>query len=100
MWPSNTDTGDEISSAGALMPWESYVDVVEVEVKRSSTVKSSWWDMCQMTDKGAILVRPDEHIAWRVKTGIVGDPILEMHRVFSAILCVKSSTASLPHTHM
>lgn len=100
MWPSNTDTGVEISSAGALMPWESYVDLVEVEVKRSSTVKSSWWDMCQMTDKGAILVRPDEHIAWRVKTGIVGDPILEMQRVFSAILGVKSSTAPLPHTHI
>ncbi|XP_034695717.1 2,4-dichlorophenol 6-monooxygenase isoform X1 [Vitis riparia] len=100
MWPSNTDTGVKISSAGALMAWESYVDVVEVEVKRSSTVKSSWWDMCQMTDKGAILVRPDEHIAWRVKAGIIGDPILEMQRVFSAILGVESSTAPLPHTHI
>jgi hypothetical protein len=35
-----------------------------------------------MTKEGAILVRPDEHIAWRVKSGLDGDPILEMRRVF------------------
>jgi hypothetical protein len=35
-----------------------------------------------MTNEGAILVRPDEHIAWRVKSGLDGDPILEMRRVF------------------
>ena len=97
MWPSNTHTGAEMSCAagGAPIPYESYLDVVEMEmekemevVKKSSKSKSwSWWDICKMTDKGAILVRPDDHIAWRAaKTGIVGDPILEMRRVFSAIL--------------
>jgi len=35
-----------------------------------------------MTNEGAILVRPDEHIAWRVKSGLDGYPILEMRRVF------------------
>ncbi|KAJ6890280.1 hypothetical protein NC651_023937 [Populus alba x Populus x berolinensis] len=32
-----------------------------------------------MTDiEGAALVRPDEHIAWRLKSGLDGDPILEV----------------------
>ncbi|KAM2636479.1 hypothetical protein EV1_021105 [Malus domestica] len=66
-----------------------YIDVAEV--KKSSN-SSSWWDICQMTDKGAILVRPDEHVAWRLKSGVVRDPITDMRRVFSATLGVK------PHT--
>ena len=93
MWPSNTHTGAEMSCAagGALIPSESYVDVVEMEMEvvKKSSKSWSWWDICKMTDKGAILVRPDGHIAWRAaETGIVGDPILEMQRVFSAILVV------------
>lgn len=94
MWPSNTDRGVAISSAGALMPRESYIDVVEVEDH-----SPSWWDMCKMTDKGAILVRPDQHIAWRVRAGFVGDHIREMERVFSAVLGKQPYTSSLPHTH-
>ena len=39
-----------------------------------------------MTDRGAILVRPDEHIAWRSISGIAGDPFVEMQRVFSVVL--------------
>ncbi|KAK1365657.1 2,4-dichlorophenol 6-monooxygenase [Heracleum sosnowskyi] len=82
LWPDGTVDG-AARSAAELTPWENFIDVVEV--KRSSA-SSSWWDLCQMTHKGAILVRPDEHIAWRVKSGVVGDTTFEFRRVFSAIL--------------
>lgn len=66
-----------------LTPWENYIDVQEI---RQSSTSLSWWDVCQMTDNGAILVRPDEHIAWRVKSKISEDPNTELRRVFATIL--------------
>lgn len=86
MWPADTVDRVQARSKRALAPWENYIDVVEV---KKSSYPLSWWNMCQMTDKGAILVRPDEHIAWRVKSGVEWDPISEMKRVFSTILGVK-----------
>ncbi|KAK3223581.1 hypothetical protein Dsin_010606 [Dipteronia sinensis] len=88
MWPAGTIKEVHIRSKAALAPWENYIDVMEV--KRSSN-SLSWWSICNMTDKGAILVRPDDHIAWRVKSGVIENPDLEMKRVFSAVL---GSTAS------
>ncbi|KAJ9554504.1 hypothetical protein OSB04_018549 [Centaurea solstitialis] len=82
MWPHGLVNADS-QSKELLAPWENYVDVVEV---RRSSGSSSWWGMCKMTHMGAILVRPDDHIAWRVKSTVVGDVRLEMKRVFSAIL--------------
>lgn len=76
------------SSKAALSPWENFVDVVEA--KRSPSSRS-WWDLCQMTERGAILVRPDEHIAWRAKFEIKNDPSLELKKAFSAILRLDSS---------
>ncbi|KAB1209531.1 2,4-dichlorophenol 6-monooxygenase [Morella rubra] len=96
LWPTGTVDGVDKVSKAALTPWENYIDVVEL--KRSPT-SPSWWDMCQMTEKGAILVRPDEHIAWRVKAGVVGEPITEMERVFSAILGVKATKYRKPQSN-
>ncbi|XP_038712996.1 putative polyketide hydroxylase isoform X1 [Tripterygium wilfordii] len=87
-WSADTAGGVDIGSKGALAPWDNYIDVAEV---KSSSNPLSWWNICQMTEKGAILVRPDEHIAWSVKSGAVRDPSLEMRRVFSAILGVNST---------
>ena len=83
MWPQGTAEGGR---KAALSPWQNYVDVVEVKQKSTSL---SWWKLCQMTDRGAILVRPDEHIAWQVKSTVFGDPVLEMRKVFATILGVK-----------
>ncbi|GLT86616.1 hypothetical protein SLE2022_047460 [Rubroshorea leprosula] len=86
LWPADTVNGVQPNSEATLTPWKNYTDVVEV---KSSPDSLSWWRTCQMTDKGAILVRPDEHIAWRVKSGVVGDPISEMRSVFVTILGMK-----------
>ncbi|KAJ4839394.1 hypothetical protein Tsubulata_016848 [Turnera subulata] len=86
MWPADTVDGVEAKSKEALAPWGNYIDVVEV--KKSSNLLS-WWSICKMTDKGAILVRPDEHIAWRTRSAVIEDPISEMKKVFSAVLGMK-----------
>nr|GMC62817.1 putative polyketide hydroxylase isoform X2 [Ipomoea batatas] len=78
MWPGETNAGANRSKA-ALLPWENFVDVLEVKRPPNS---SSWWGACQMTDRGAILVRPDEHIAWRTKSELAGDATTEMRKVF------------------
>lgn len=80
MWPNGSIDGAGRTEA-ALTPWKSFEEVVEV--KRSSD-SPSWWDICQMTDRGAILVRPDEHVAWRSKSRIA-DPIMTMKSVFHIV---------------
>ncbi|XP_019200546.1 PREDICTED: uncharacterized protein LOC109194092 isoform X2 [Ipomoea nil] len=82
MWAGETIAGPNRSKA-ALLPWENFVDVLEVKRAPNS---SSWWDVCQMTDRGAILVRPDEHIAWRTKSQLAADATTEMRKVFRTIL--------------
>ncbi|KAG8365938.1 hypothetical protein BUALT_Bualt17G0024000 [Buddleja alternifolia] len=82
MWQDEITDGIG-SSEKALSPWKNYIDVIKAECPETSV---SWWDLCRMTDRGAILVRPDEHIAWRAKSEIKNDPFLELRRVFSAIL--------------
>ncbi|KAK9027800.1 hypothetical protein V6N11_067622 [Hibiscus sabdariffa] len=86
LWPADTVTGFQPGSK-AKLPWKNYTDVIEV---KSSSDSLSWWRTCQMTERGAILVRPDEHIAWRSKSSIVGDPYAKMNMVFSTILGFKS----------
>lgn len=80
-WSTDSVEGLDNGSKEALSPWKNYADVVEV-----CSTTSNWWDMCNMTNKGAILVRPDEHIAWRAISRLAGDPREEMEKVFSAIL--------------
>ncbi|XP_075098428.1 uncharacterized protein LOC107792154 isoform X1 [Nicotiana tabacum] len=79
IWPKESINGTGRSEA-ALTP-SKFFEVVEV---KSSSDSPSWWDICQMTDRGAILVRPDEHIAWRIKSRIA-DPIMEMEKVLHIV---------------
>lgn len=88
MWQEKPTDGIG-SSKAALLPWKNFVDAVEA---KSSPTLPSWWDLCQMTNRGAILVRPDEHIAWRAKPEIKNNPLLELKKVFSAVLRLDSSS--------
>ncbi|CAI0425689.1 unnamed protein product [Linum tenue] len=87
VWPADTNVGTEGKSESPLSPWTNFIDVAEV--KKLGTNLVSWWDMCEMSDDGAILVRPDEHIAWRVKSGVDKDTISEMRSIFSAVLSLQ-----------
>ncbi|KAH9609765.1 hypothetical protein KSS87_012755 [Heliosperma pusillum] len=78
IWPEKTANGVNVTPPLV----DSFTNVVEV---KSSRELPSWWDVCQMNDRGAILVRPDEHIAWRARSAI-SDPMAEMERVFTVVL--------------
>ncbi|KAG8365927.1 hypothetical protein BUALT_Bualt17G0022900 [Buddleja alternifolia] len=81
MWQDEITDGIGCSEK-ALSPWKNYIDVIKAECPETSV---SWWDLCRMTDRGAILVRPDEHIAWRAKSEIRMIHFLSSE-VFSAII--------------
>ncbi|KAE8716600.1 Remorin family protein [Hibiscus syriacus] len=88
LWPADTVTGFQCGSEAKLAPWKNYMDAIEVKMSSDSL---SWWRTCQLTGQGAILVRLDEHVAWRSKSSIVGDPYAKMKTVFSTILGFKST---------
>lgn len=87
LWPSDIVRGTTTQSKLALAPWQNLIDVMEVKMQSNP---ASWWSICKMTETGSILVRPDQHVSWRVKASVSGDPTLEMRRVFSAILGTRS----------
>lgn len=84
IWPSRSDDGAVRDSKSALAPCENVVDVMEV--KEESGGEASWWSICKMTERGSILVRPDEHIAWRMKSSVPLEPTLHMRDVFNIML--------------
>ncbi|CAA7023593.1 unnamed protein product [Microthlaspi erraticum] len=84
VWPSSSDDAVERESKSALAPWDNYVDVMEVGKQNGED--ASWWNICKMSERGCILVRPDQHIGWRAKSGVTSDPTLHMRNVFSIIL--------------
>lgn len=80
IWPQDSCQSRSTGSRTELEPWENYIDVEEV--KRDC----SWWDVCCSTNKGVLLVRPDEHIAWRTESDRVADAGSEAENVLSQIL--------------
>ncbi|XP_072969694.1 uncharacterized protein [Typha angustifolia] len=85
IWPHGTFNKETTSSGIEFASWTNFIDVEEV--RRPSM--NSWWEMCHMTSRGILLVRPDEHIAWRAESNTVKDAAAEARRVFSLILGVK-----------
>jgi hypothetical protein len=84
MWPQGSADVEVEESRSELAPWTNYVNVEELP--RVSC--NSWWEMCQISRKNVILVRPDEHIAWRTEWDMVRDADSEVRGVFSQILCL------------
>lgn len=81
IWPQDScKSSRPTDSQAELEPWKNYVDVVELKRDRS------WWDMCCLTNKGVLLIRPDEHIAWRTESDRVVNAGSEAESVLSDIL--------------
>jgi hypothetical protein len=89
MWPpGSADDAEALEGSGSeLAPWTNYVDVEEVPRDPGN----SWWEMCKISRKSVILVRPYEHVAWRTESDVVGDAESEVRRVFSQILCLNAN---------
>jgi 2,4-dichlorophenol 6-monooxygenase len=45
----------------------------------------AWARTCEIADAGCILVRPDQHVAWRAET-LSSDPAADLRRVLTKIL--------------
>jgi hypothetical protein len=86
MWPQGSADVEMEESRSELAPWTNCVDVEEVP----RAPVNSWWELCQISRKSVVLVRPDEHIAWRTESDMVRDAGSEVRRVFSHILCLNS----------
>uniref|UniRef100_A0A0A9DBL2 FAD-binding domain-containing protein n=1 Tax=Arundo donax TaxID=35708 RepID=A0A0A9DBL2_ARUDO len=86
MWPQGSAGAEVVKSRSELAPWTNYVDVEEVP----RVPGNSWWEMCQISSKSVILVRPDEHIAWRIESDMATDADSEVRRVFSQIMRLNS----------
>ncbi|KAL5222022.1 hypothetical protein ABZP36_026735 [Zizania latifolia] len=84
IWPQGSVDAKVRGSRSELAPWTNYVDVEEIP--RASV--NSWWETCQINRKSIILVRPDEHVAWRTESDRVKDADSEIRRVFSNVLCL------------
>lgn len=87
IWPSQTMDNVLLGrSETSLAPWKNFIDVME---EKNANTSYSLWDICQITERGAILVRPDEHIAWCIKSEIKGHLVIEMNRIFSTVLGIE-----------
>lgn len=86
MWPQGSADTEVEESRLELASWTNCIDVEEAP----RVSGSSWWEMCRISRKNVILVRPDEHIAWRTESDRVRDAESEVRRVFSHILCQNS----------
>lgn len=82
IWPQGSAPAEVEESGSELASWTNYVNVEEVP----KVSGGSWWEMCRISRKNAILVRPDEHIAWITESDMVRDAETEIRRVFSCIL--------------
>ncbi|MFC6583368.1 hypothetical protein [Sulfitobacter aestuariivivens] len=47
-----------------------------------------WARASEISDSGCILVRPDHHVAWRIK-GLPDNPQAELHRVMRKVLSIQ-----------
>lgn len=54
-------------------------------------VEGTWSNVCEISDDGCVLVRPDRHIAWR-SVSHVADHEVTLHDTISTILFRESST--------
>ena len=55
--------------AGALGDARAEDEVVVVRVGVDTSALDAWGQLCGVDDGGALLVRPDQHVRWRARTG-------------------------------
>ncbi|MHA7778028.1 FAD-dependent oxidoreductase [Roseibium sp. M-1] len=75
---------DAVKSVGAELGLDVAVYVIGPRRKYVDHT-GDWARAREVGDKGCILVRPDQHVAWR-SSGLTSDPVNDLHRVFKNIL--------------
>nr|BAA25606.1 hydroxylase [Rhodococcus erythropolis] len=80
--------GDGWSEAGQLVKDTFGVQVTLAKIAADGTYtdpSGTWAELRQIDDGGAILVRPDNHVAWR-SASLAADPSDELLRAFGTVL--------------
>lgn len=89
LWTSSVQSADNRPSelteeeSYMLYEWgyENQHHVIQVEEFRRA-----WSELCRVPASGAILVRPDDHIAWRTKLPATNGASVEVERVMRIVL--------------
>ncbi|MEZ5728100.1 MAG: FAD-dependent monooxygenase [Burkholderiaceae bacterium] len=85
-----TGIGGEAWESAAAAVGESLGIVIVVRVigprREYEDLAADWANAREVSDSGAILVRPDHHVCWR-SVAMVSDPSAELTRVMKSILC-------------
>lgn len=91
IWPLGLSESKETSCsteapkehAQQLHKWDNgnREDILHVE-----EVDKDWWQLCKLSHLGAILVRPDDHVAWVSSMETSSCSIHELHDVFATVL--------------
>lgn len=55
-------------------------------------VDQGWWNLCGVPDVGAILVRPDEHVAWRSRSAPGSSSVEQLREVFGKVYPIPVSS--------
>lgn len=64
---------------------EAEAHVHHVRIGTDAAVTDDWKESCRVGTSGAILVRPDQHIAWISSASPIGEPV-ELHTIIRTIL--------------
>jgi hypothetical protein len=62
-------------------------------------IDEGWWQLCGVPAVGAILVRPDEHVAWRATTAPDSSSVQQLHYVFTKVFPVAASLSYVIKSH-
>jgi len=91
MWPCSSNPRRECSlDRGGNRTESEWFSVQKCASAREcriihAEVNHGWWDLCGVPDTGAILIRPDEHVAWRSRSAADSSSVQQLHKVFAKV---------------
>jgi hypothetical protein len=62
-------------------------------------IDEGWWQLCGVPAVGAILARPDEHVAWRSTTAPDSSSVQQLHSVFTKVFPAAASLSYVIKGH-
>lgn len=91
MWPPGLETKMGESEELSV---QRRVSAFKDRVVHAEQADQGWWELCGVPDVGAILVRPDEHVAWRSLNLPDRSSAEHLHRAFAEVFPALASPTS------
>ncbi|KAJ7535971.1 hypothetical protein O6H91_12G052100 [Diphasiastrum complanatum] len=93
------DTKDSENCKDNRNSYEAWQNLKKTVV-HAEEIDVSWWALCGLPSYGALLVRPDDHIAWRSHVEFGPNSLQELKNVFAKILQRRELASSLYTSHI